>query len=157
PVAEVPAPSTVDQVREPDVRIDEVSSIEELTAIDRARCHQLQSLGVRTVRDFLALSPGFAEQKLQSQGVTRELVRRWQAEAAFQCYGRLTDREARLLIGCGIADLNMLASLEVDAVLRRLESYLSSPELQQVYGASRSYTRARLSQWVETARQVIRS
>lgn len=131
----------------------ESSSIEHLAGIDAQCCQALHVLGVHNVREFLSVSPSYAEEKLHDRGITADLIRRWQAEAALQVHARLTDREARLLIGCGIDSTGMLASLEVDAVARRLDSYLGSSDMQRIFGTSRDFPRPRISRWIESARE----
>lgn len=114
----------------------------------------LATLGLRTVGDFLAVSPFALDRDLARWRIAPQDIRRWRQELSLRCsVPDLTAEDARILIGVGIRHGSDLAEADerrlYDALQRQALGWNGHPD---AYAGLGRYSLARLAQWIRQAR-----
>lgn len=133
--------------------INELSRLAELDLIERDALAILSENQILTVSDLLDLDPDNLPVALTSRGITASRVDRWQSQAwLLCCVPGLRPYDARLLVGSGINEPEMLEDLDAHDVLERLERYLATGEGQRVMRSGTDYELARVNSWMRSLR-----
>lgn len=121
--------------------------IEEAPNLDPASVANLHAIDVRFIRDILELSPSAAASQLARYGITSDQIQQWQSEVLLHCYLKLTGDESRLLVASGIHNPTMLADVEAEVLLQKLDHVAATTTGQANYG----YDLRTVSHWIATA------
>lgn len=133
--------------------ISEATSLYDLDLIERDALAILSENHILTVGDLLDLEPEELSAALTSRGITAQRVDRWQSQAwILCCVPGLRPYDARLLVGSGITEPEMLDELDAHDVLDRLEGYLATGEGQRVMRSGTDYELARVNSWMRSLR-----
>ncbi|MBV07786.1 DUF4332 domain-containing protein [Rubinisphaera sp.] len=126
-------------------------SISRLPQIGRKRVARLQSLKIHTIDQLLSVRSGVG-QFCKKVGISPSRLRRWQATARLLCCTPgLKPAEARLLALCDIRDADTLATIEEDALVRRLESLRTSNRKSARAYSNHRYGRSHVQLWKRAA------
>ena len=151
PVAPVAAESpAVSKLLHP---FTEADSLRDVPTLSADFITLLEGLGLRSVGDFLEVSPAEAASLLLDHGVTSEIVERRQREILLQSHVGVTPDESRLLVACGVPDPERLARADEGVLLRRIETLLDRPQTQSRFGSIDQYSLARVRRWIDSARR----
>ena len=83
--------------------LDAQAPVVDAPSIGPKTAKRLESLGVKTIADLLALSPQDGEAKIAQRHISAQLILDWQAQAALACtVPGLRSREAQALVACGV-------------------------------------------------------
>lgn len=133
--------------------ISEATPLYDLDLIERDALAILSENHILTVGDLLDLEPEELSAALTSRGITSHRVDRWQSQAwILCCVPGLRPYDARLLVGSGITEPEMLDELDAHDVLDRLEGYLATGEGQRVMRSGTDYELARVNSWMRSLR-----
>lgn len=134
--------------------INEMTLLIDLDLIERDALSILSDNRILTVSDLLDLDPTDLPVALTSRGITGPRVDRWQSQAwLLCCVPGLRPYDARLLVGSGISEPEMLEDLHAHDVLERLEHYLATNEGQRVMRSGTDYELARVNSWMRSLRE----
>ena len=132
--------------------IREETDLHDVPLLEKDMTHHLRSHGVRTVGDFLSLTPEAGADYLATWNISATRVYRLQAQLSLQCYVGLSALDAALLVECGIDDPEDLSYIDTDELYHRIEERLANSEARSRYGSILRYERPRLARWIERAR-----
>ncbi len=126
--------------------------ISKLTGLTDEQVEELESSGVSTVEDLLALVPDAAAIQLSHIGLTPEQLRFWQSQALLACRVPMLRRvDAELLVLCGITTPEQLADLHPNDVFERVNAYLRTSDGKQFVSKSNPFDRQTAINWVRWA------
>ncbi len=151
PLAARPLPDTPqDVVPAP---VTEATVLADVEWLPRQPVQRLHELGLETVRQFLEMDPQDGERQLNAFAIPAATLFRWQSQLALQCHVGLAPSDAALLVACGVDDPEELSYIDVSELHRRLEQFLSAPEMRSQFGSIARFERSRLSRWIQAARR----
>lgn len=112
---------------------------------------RLEQFGYWTVADLLRGDAPEIAAQLHGRAHADE-VRRWQAQCQLMCsIPRLRPFDARVLVACGVTDPVQLQDTEPRSLLRRVETFLETPEGLQLVRSGSPFEIARIKRWIESA------
>lgn len=133
-------------------QVDESMPLSRIDLVDSIQVKHFQNAGIETVRDLLTLTPERLPESLLHDGILPGQIDRWQAQAELMLsIPGLMPRDARLLVGCGIADVEQLVGESSSQILARMSRYLASPDGRRLGADETRYTMDRIRDWQSRA------
>ncbi|QEF97342.1 hypothetical protein Mal15_13820 [Stieleria maiorica] len=128
------------------------SPIDQAPSIDAVAAARLRRLQVTHINHLMNQDPNRLADSLGLAGVTAATIRRWQAESRLVCHvPQLRGFDARVLVGCGIADAGHLSSIDPMDLLDRVEAFLATERGQRILLSGTSYELSRITSWIAAA------
>lgn len=128
------------------------SSIDQAPSIDAVAAARLRGLNVTHINHLMQQDPNRLADALGLANVDAATIRRWQSECRLVCHvPHLRGFDARVLVGCGIADPAHLASTDPVELLERVESFLATEQGQRILLSGTSYELSRITSWIAAA------
>lgn len=128
------------------------SPIDQAPSVDAVAASRLRGLQVTHINHLMNQDPNRLADSLGLAGVTAATIRRWQAECRLVCHvPQLRGFDARVLVGCGIADAGLLASTDPMDLLDRVEAFLATERGQRILLSGTSYELSRITSWIAAA------
>jgi Domain of unknown function (DUF4332) len=113
----------------------------------------LDSLGVRTIRELIALDLEGFSTELVRRGFTVDQVRRWQSQALLLiAVPEIPPQATRVLVACGIDDPDMLEQHDLTALADRIRRYLESPSGRGASVSGVDFSAPQLRSWGDRIR-----
>jgi hypothetical protein len=156
--AKQPPPPTESR-RDADLKfhLDLDDPIEDAPSIGPKKARRLEAIGVRTVADLLRSEPAQVARQLNSQHITPDTVRRWQAESTLVCrVPNLRGHDAQILVAAGTDEVEMLAAADADTLLMEVDAIIDTDEGERILRGNRRPDSAEVSAWIAQARQARR-
>jgi nucleotidyltransferase/DNA polymerase involved in DNA repair/energy-coupling factor transporter ATP-binding protein EcfA2 len=114
---------------------------------------RVRRLGFHSVGQWISADPQHLAHRLGNFVSSVELIARRQAEARLMCgVPQLRAFDARVLAGCGFTHPQSLAAMHPGRLLRRVETFLTTPEGQEIMRTATSYELSRITNWIASAR-----
>ncbi len=115
---------------------------------------RLESVGVRTVSDLLAVAPATAAVMIDQKHVSARLIAGWQAQARLACtVPNLRSREAQALVACGVEDADELIGADPAALAAEIATWCASDEADRAWGDAALPGAADVAAWAQRARE----
>ncbi len=154
---DLPAGARAPNAPLPKFLLDSEAPVEKAPSIGPKTAKRLESLGVRTVADLLALQPEKSA-ALEARHITAQVVRDWQAQATLACtVPGLRSREAQALVACGVRDANELAEANASELTEDIANWGLSEEGQRAWGNAPAPSELDVADWIELADRAIRA
>lgn len=119
---------------------------------------RLESLGVRTVADLLALSPETGQTQLATRHISAQVIRDWQSQALLACtVPGLKSREAQALVACGVRDATELAEFDAADLCEAVARWGLSDEGARAWGTAPAPTEDEVAEWIDRAKNAGRA
>jgi energy-coupling factor transporter ATP-binding protein EcfA2 len=133
--------------------LTERSPIEDAPGMQSELGQRVRRLGYHNVGQWTSADPYQIAHRLGNAVTSTELIARRQAEARLMCgVPQLRAFDARVLAGCGFTHPQALASMNPGRLLRRVETFLTTPEGQEIMRTATSYELSRITNWIASAR-----
>jgi hypothetical protein len=141
----------------PKFLLDGAAPVEKAPSIGPKTAKRLESIGVRTVADLLALQPEKSA-ALEARYISAQVIRDWQAQAMLACtVPGLKSREAQALVACGVRDATELAEADAHTLTEDIATWGLSDEGQRAWGNAPAPTEHDVADWIELAARALRS
>ncbi len=109
-------------------------------------------IGITTVEQFLAASPGTMAKELNTNWIDAETLVDWQDQARLVAtVPGLSGYKAQLLVGAGCRDCQSLASKQAATLHRQIENFAGSSEGERILRNSKLPSMNDVSQWITNA------
>jgi predicted flap endonuclease-1-like 5' DNA nuclease len=129
------------------------SPVVDAPSIGPKTAKRLQSVGVRTIGDLLALQPATGAVLIDQRHVSAQTIHEWQSQARLALgVPGLRSREAQALVGCGVCDAEELALLEPEMLAEAIGRWAQSVEAKRAWGDAPLPTAEDVSDWVARAK-----
>jgi hypothetical protein len=141
----------------PKFMLDGAAPVEKAPSIGPKTAKRLESLGVRTVADLLALSPDRSE-ALAARHISAQVIRDWQSQAMLACtVPGLKSREAQALVACGVRDATELAVSDASELTEAIAQWGISEEGARAWGSAPAPTEHDVADWIELAGRALKA
>lgn len=109
-------------------------------------------IGVRTVGEFLNRSPAEMAARLDNRRLSERVLGQWQDQSRLMCQiPNLRGVDVRILVQCGIADVESLREASADELSQRVAGFVNTGDGQRVLRNSKPPAAADVLQWIEAA------
>jgi predicted flap endonuclease-1-like 5' DNA nuclease len=116
---------------------------------------RLETLGVKTIADLLALEPEQGEAAIDAGHISAQTIRDWQAQALLACtVPGLKSREAQALAACGVKDAVDLARRDAVELCDAVARWGLSEEGQRAWGNAPAPNEDDVATWIARAKRV---
>jgi hypothetical protein len=127
--------------------------VEDAPSIGAKTASRLTSIGVRTVKDLLAVSPDGAAAQIKFRHISANVIRDWQAQAELACtVPGLSSLAAQLAVAAGVRDADDLANADADMLINLIEEFAETVDGQRTLRDSNPPTREEVERWIAAAR-----
>jgi predicted flap endonuclease-1-like 5' DNA nuclease len=148
---DLPAGARAPNAPLPKFLLDGAAPVEKAPSIGPKTAKRLESLGVRTVADLLALQPEKSA-ALEARHISAQVIRDWQAQATLACtVPGLRSREAQALVACGVRNADELADADSRELTEDIATWGLSDEGQRAWGSAPAPTEHDVADWIELA------
>ncbi len=160
PVAKAPpapkaAAPAADQGPRPRLTLD--APIEDAPSIGAKTASRLSSVGIRTVKDLLDVSPDGAAAQIKVKHINASLIRDWQSQAELACaIPNLTSAGAQLLVAAGVRDADDLANAEADTLVNLIDEFALTSDGQRIVRDGTPPKRVDIDRWIAAAKEQAR-
>ncbi|MFN5077477.1 MAG: DUF4332 domain-containing protein, partial [Planctomyces sp.] len=132
--------------------LSRTSSVATAPSIGPRTAELLQAAGLRTVEEFLSMTPERVSEKLNSRRITATVVRQWQAQARLMCQiPELRSVDAQILVACGIVTPEALSERRPEQVLSSVQPLADSAEGQKLLKTAGQPDLATVTAWIQWA------
>jgi predicted flap endonuclease-1-like 5' DNA nuclease len=132
------------------------SPIDAAPSIDAVAAQRLRRIGISHITHLMNQDSNRLADTLGLAGVDARTVRRWQAECRLMCrVPQLRGFDARVLVGCGIADPAQLAAIHPTDLLDRVKTFLATERGQRILLSGTSYELSRITSWIASANRSV--
>ncbi|MFN7681222.1 MAG: DUF4332 domain-containing protein [Planctomyces sp.] len=132
--------------------LSRTSSVATAPSIGPRTAELLQAAGLRTVEEFLSMTPERVSEKLNSRRITPTVVRQWQAQARLMCQiPELRSVDAQILVACGIVTPEALSERRPEQVLSSVQPLADSAEGQKLLKTAGQPDLATVTAWIQWA------
>lgn len=132
--------------------LSRTSSVAVAPSIGPRTAELLQAAGLRTVEEFLSMTPERVSEKLHSRRITATIVRQWQAQARLMCQiPELRAVDAQILVACGIVTPEALSERRPEQVLSSVQPLADSAEGQKLLKTAGQPDLATVTAWIQWA------
>ncbi|MFM7164316.1 MAG: DUF4332 domain-containing protein [Planctomycetaceae bacterium] len=132
--------------------LSRTSSVAAAPSIGPRTAELLQAAGLRTVEEFLSMTPERVAEKLHSPRITATIVRRWQSQARLMCQiPELRSVDAQILVACGIVTPEALSERGPEQVLLSVQPLAESAEGQKLLKSAGQPDLATVTAWIQWA------
>ena len=126
--------------------------IDELHGATPDQIEELESIGVHTMEDLLALIPDNGSMQLSALTLSAEQMRDWQSQGMLSCrVPMLRRQDAHLLVRCGITTPEQLADTHPNDIHDLVTSYLRTNDGMRFVRKSNPFDRQTAINWVRWA------
>lgn len=133
--------------------LDGEAPVVDAPSIGPKTAKRLESLGVKTVADLLALSPETGQTQLATRHINAQVIRDWQAQALLACtVAGLRSREAQALVACGVRDATELAQFDAAELTEAIARWGLSEDGARAWGTAPAPTEDDVADWIERAK-----
>ncbi|HWA01389.1 MAG TPA: DUF4332 domain-containing protein [Caulobacterales bacterium] len=133
--------------------LDGEAPVVDAPSIGPKTAKRLESLGVKTVADLLALSPETGQTQLATRHINAQVIRDWQSQALLACtVPGLRSREAQALVACGVRDAKELAQFDAAELTEAIARWGLSEEGARAWGMAPAPSEDDVADWIERAR-----
>lgn len=138
----------------PKFTLDEGAPVVKAPSIGPKTAQRLESVGVRTIADLLALNAEDGEHRIQTRHISAQVIRDWQAQALLACtVPGLKSREAQGLVACGVRDPAQLAAADAEHLCEEIAHWGLSDEGQRAWGNAPAPTADDVQTWIERCKR----
>lgn len=132
--------------------LSRTSSVAVAPSIGPRTAELLQAAGLRTVEEFLSMTPERVAEKLHSSRITATIVRQWQSQARLMCQiPELRSVDAQILVACGILTPEALSERGPEQVLSSVQPLAQSAEGQKLLKSAGQPDLATVTAWIQWA------
>jgi energy-coupling factor transporter ATP-binding protein EcfA2 len=129
-----------------------IDPIEQAPSIGPRTAERLESIGVRTVADFLQADPVATAARLKRRSVDAHVIRIWQQQATLVCrVPWLRGHDAQILVACGVTDPEILAKLDAGSFWKTVQPFVQSDEAKRMLRSSKTPDLEEVTQWIQWA------
>ncbi len=134
------------------------SPIDAAPSIDAVAAQRLRRIGISHITHLMNQDSNRLADTLGLAGVDARTVRRWQSECRLMCrVPQLRGFDARVLVGCGIADPAQLAAIHPTDLLDRVKTFLATERGQRILLSGTSYELSRITSWIASANRSVQT
>jgi len=138
----------------PKFSLDQNAPVVKAPSIGPKTAQRLESVGVRTIADLLALNAEDGEHRIDTRHISAQLIRDWQAQALLACtVPGLKSREAQGLVACGVRTPQELASADAEHLCEEIAHWGLSDEGQRAWGNAPAPTADDVQTWIERCKR----
>lgn len=132
--------------------LSRTSSVASAPSIGPRTAELLQAAGLRTVEEFLSMTPERVSEKLNSRRITAAIVRQWQAQARLMCQiPELRAVDSQILVACGILTPEALSERGPEQVLLSVRPLSESAEGQKLLKTAGEPDLSTVTAWIQWA------
>jgi len=132
--------------------LSRTSSVAAAPSIGPRTAALLQTAGLRTVEEFLSMTPERVAEKLHSPRINATIVRRWQSQARLMCQiPELRSVDAQILVACGIVTPEELSERGPEQVLLSVQPLTQSAEGQNLLKSAGQPDLTTVTAWIQWA------
>lgn len=136
--------------------LSEASPVDQAPSIDPLIATRLGTIGITRVGHLLVSDPHYIARCLHLNGVTSQVVQRWQNEARLVCrVPQLRNFDARVLVGCGFTGPKQLAQMHAGDLLEKVEAFLATERGREILRSGTSYELSRITSWIAAANRSV--
>jgi len=129
------------------------SQLIESPSIGPKTAKRFERIGVRTIGEFVALSPDMLEAQLGTRWITAQLISDWQDQARLVCeVPELNGLYAQMLVAVGCRTAWQLRTANPNGLVAQLGQFCQTSEGQQILSMASLPTVDDTSRWIESAR-----
>ncbi|MDZ4760388.1 MAG: DUF4332 domain-containing protein [Alphaproteobacteria bacterium] len=137
----------------PQIRLAREAAIVDAPSIGPRTASRLEVIGVRTVADFLSLSPEEGALRIKASHINAKIIRDWQAQALLACsVAEITGTTAQMLVGAGVSSPADLAAADPDFLLDAITLFAATKEGERLLRGASAPDRARVLGWISAAK-----
>ncbi len=140
--------SSVESLAPGSGRYEPTTPLSRVDLVDSLQLKHFHTAGIETLGDLLALRSDQLPDPLLHHGVLPGQINRWQAQANLLIHvPELLPRDARLLVSCGIGDVEQLAGEAPQQIVARVQRYLASPDGRRLGVDESRISETRVREW----------
>ncbi len=125
------------------------SRVVDAPSIGPRTAQQLQAIGIRTIKDLLNRDADSIARQLDNRRLKANLVRQWQQQACLLCrVPQLQNRDALILVACGIETPEKLQIQEAVTLFEMVEPFAQSKEGQRIIRNGQQPNLATMDNWI---------
>jgi predicted flap endonuclease-1-like 5' DNA nuclease len=129
------------------------SNVVDAPTIGPRIAERLAPLGIVTVRDLLECNAASIAAQLGDKRFDDQTILDWQDQARLVCsVPNLRGHDAQILVGCDVRTADSLALQNVDGLLAKASSFVSSKLGQRTLRGAESPDRSEVTQWISWAK-----
>ena len=139
----------------PRIRLTREASIVDAPSIGPKTAGRLNTAGIKTVADLLALSPEEAAARLKQSHINARVIKDWQAQALLACtVPEISGTAAQLLVGAGVHTAHDLANANVKDLVALVKEFADTKEGEQVLRTGAPPDEAKIANWIAAAKSI---
>ncbi len=128
--------------------------LEDAPSIGPRTAEHFESIGVRSIGDFLTLNPDDTAAKIGKRRIKAETIRQWQRQASLACrVPELRGHDAQILVACGIKDPTELARMEPSELWSRVRPFINTTEGKRIIRNGKKPDLREIEDWISRAQQ----
>jgi len=132
--------------------LSRTSEIEKAPSIGPRTAEMMESIGIRTVEDFLNMTPDRISEKLAHRRITSSLIQQWQCQSRLMCQiPELRGHDAQILVACGITTPEGLAAQQASELYAVVEPFSGSKEGERIIRGGRKPDLNEVTEWIQWA------
>jgi predicted flap endonuclease-1-like 5' DNA nuclease len=153
PAPEKPAPTPSSKA--PRIRLTRDASVVDAPSIGPKTANRFQVIGVKTVGEFLALSPDEAAQKIKASHINARIIKDWQAQALLACsVPDITGTTAQMLVGAGVTTATDLAGADPAHLLKAIADFSRTKEGEGALRGAAPPDQSKIEKWIASAKSL---
>ena len=138
----------------PRFSLNQAAPVVQAPSIGPKTAKRLESLGIHTIADLLALAPEDGERRIEARHISAQVIRDWQAQALLACsVPGLKSREAQALAACGVRDGEALIASDAAQLCDAVAQWGLSDEGQRAWGAAAAPNEDDVATWIARAQR----
>jgi hypothetical protein len=132
--------------------LSRTSEVEKAPSIGPRTAQMMESIGVRTVEDFLSMAADRLAEKLNHRRITPSIVQQWQAQSRLMCQiPELRGHDAQILVACHVTTPESLASQKPADLYSVVEPFSRTKEGERIIRTGRKPDLAEVTEWIQWA------
>lgn len=137
----------------PRIRLKRGDAVVDAPSIGPKTAARFEVIGVKTVDDFLHLSPEDAAKQIKASHINAQIIKDWQAQALLACtVPDINAVAAQLLVGAGCTTAEELANADINSLAGLVEQFSNTKDGVSILRNAAPPDAGKIAAWVAAAK-----
>jgi predicted flap endonuclease-1-like 5' DNA nuclease len=139
--------------KRPRIRLKREDAVVDAPSIGPKTAARFEVIGVKTVDDFLHLTPEEAAKQIKASHINAQVIKDWQAQALLACtVPDINAVAAQLLVGAGCSTAEELAQADVNSLFGLVQQFANTKDGVSILRNSAPPDEGKVAAWVAAAK-----